>query len=349
MSYNVGSMSQSGVSVRMTSHNVGNMSQGGVSVRRKGKRYMRIITFWEAMDSSEAEQWHAAIQEEYEGLMDMGVWKLVPQPKDHKMIKCRWMFVYKSNGQYKAWLVTKGFTQIQGIDYEETFYLLARYKSVWYLLPHTALLNWEIKTMDVKMAYLHGVLKEEIYMEQPEGFIAEGEKDKVCNLVLSLYGLKQAGQVWNRTFANTIKKKLDFETKHSDVGVYILHQWQGGITKIILILCVDDLLLLGKDQSEIEDVKCQLGELYHMKDLGPTSSYSGDSNHQRLQKQIYVDRSTSIHWKCTKEVQTSRCKQRKNSSPSHLTLREVWRNVKHWNQDFIPTDDQNIDLCCYWH
>ena len=70
--------------------------------------------------------------------------------------------------------------------------------------------------MDVKLAYLHGVLEEEIYMEQPEGFIAQGEEDKVCRLVHSLYGLKQAGWVWNRTFAHTIKRKLGFNTIHSD-------------------------------------------------------------------------------------------------------------------------------------
>ena len=62
--------------------------------------------------------------------------------------------------------------------------------------------------MDVKLAYLHGVLNEEIYMEQPEGFIAKGEANKVCRLIRSLYGLKQAGRVWNRTFANTIKKEI---------------------------------------------------------------------------------------------------------------------------------------------
>ena len=118
--------------------------------------------------------------------------------------------------------VAIGYTQVQGIDYEETFSPVARYKSIHYLLAHAALLNWEIKAMDVKLAYLHGVLKEEIYMEQQEGFIAKGNEDKVCKLMHSLYGLKQAGQVWNRTFANMIKKKLVFEMIHSDAGVYIL-------------------------------------------------------------------------------------------------------------------------------
>ena len=132
--------------------------------------------------------------------------------------------------------------------------------------------------MDVKLAYLHGVLEEEIYMAQPEGFVALGEEDKVCRLVHSLYGLKQAGQVWNRTFAHTIKRKLGFDTIHSDAGVYVVyyhHKRGDSETDMILILYVNDLLLLGEDLSKIEDIKCQLGKLCQMKDLGPASSYLG--------------------------------------------------------------------------
>ena len=99
----------------------------------------------------------------------------------------------KSDGCYKARLVAKGYTQVQGIDYEETFFPVVRYESIRYLLVHAALQDWEIEVMDVKLAYLHRVQEEEIYMEQPEGFVAQGEEDKVCKLVCSLYGLKQAG------------------------------------------------------------------------------------------------------------------------------------------------------------
>ena len=129
----------------------------------------------------------------------------------------------KSDRCYKVRLVVKGYIQVQGIDYEETFSLVARYESIRYLLADAALQGWEIEAMDVKLAYIHGVLEEEIYMEQLEGFIAQGEEDKVCRLVCSLYGLKQAGCVWNRTFAHTIKRKLGFNTIHSDAGVYVLH------------------------------------------------------------------------------------------------------------------------------
>ena len=105
----------------------------------------------------------------------MGVWKLVDCPSNSKTIKCRWAYILKADGRYKVRLVAKGYTQVQGIDYEETFLPVARYESIQYLLAHAALLDWEIEEMDVKLVYLHGVLEGEIYMEQLEGFIAKGE------------------------------------------------------------------------------------------------------------------------------------------------------------------------------
>ena len=126
----------------------------------------------------------------------------------------------KADGRYKTRLVTKGYTQVQGIDYEETFSLVARYESIRYLLAHAALLDWEIEAMDVKLAYLHGVLEEEIYMEQPEGFVAKGEENKVCKLVRSLYGLKQAGRVWNRTFLHTQLKRNWASPRYTLMQVY---------------------------------------------------------------------------------------------------------------------------------
>ena len=150
-------------------------------------------SYREAMSSPDKDKWFAASTEEFEGLMDMGTWKLVDRPIDCKTIKCRWTYVFKSDGHYKSQLVAKGYTQVQGIDYEETFSPVARYESIRYLLTHAVLQDWEIEAMNVKLAYLHGVLEEEIYMEQPEGFVAKGDEDKVCKLIHSLYGLKQAG------------------------------------------------------------------------------------------------------------------------------------------------------------
>ena len=143
-------------------------------------------SYREAMNLEDSDKWLVASQEEFNGLTEMGVWKLVDHPSDRKTIKCRWTYVLKADGRYKVRLVAKGYTQVQGIDYEETFSPVARYESIQYLLAHAALLDWEIEAMDVKLPYLHGALDEEIYMEQPEGFIAKGEENKVCRLIQSL-------------------------------------------------------------------------------------------------------------------------------------------------------------------
>ena len=114
-------------------------------------------SYWEAMNSPDKEKWLKASEEEFEGLTKMGVWKLVDCPSDLKTIKCRWTYVLKSNSCYKARPVVKGYTQVQGIYYEETFSLVVRYKSIRYLLMHATLQDWEIEAMDIKLAYLHGV------------------------------------------------------------------------------------------------------------------------------------------------------------------------------------------------
>ena len=87
-------------------------------------------SYQEAMRLEGSKKWLATSQEEFDGLTEMGVWKLVDHPHDHKAIKCRWTYILKSDGRYKAKLVSKGYTQVQGIDYEETFSLVARYESI---------------------------------------------------------------------------------------------------------------------------------------------------------------------------------------------------------------------------
>ena len=181
-------------------------------------------TLKQALKTADCKKWLAGSKEEYDNLIEMGTWKLVSLPHDKRPIKCRWRYVIKADGHFKARLVTKSFTQVQGIDYKETFSPVSRYESIQYILAHAALLDWEIKAMDVKTAFLYGELKEEIYMEQPEGFVVKGQEKKVCKLIKSIYGLKQARRVWYELMADTLRRKLGFEWIHSDARVYVLRR-----------------------------------------------------------------------------------------------------------------------------
>jgi len=113
--------------------------------------------------------------------------------------------------------------QIPGIDYDETFSPVAHFESLQLLLALAALEDWEIQQMDVKSAFLNGMLDEEIYMEQPIGFITPGTETKVCHLKRAIYGLKQASRTWNLQFHGFLTG-IGYMRTHADAGVYVKHQ-----------------------------------------------------------------------------------------------------------------------------
>ena len=161
-------------------------------------------TYKQAMRLPLKSKWQEATRDEYNSLIEMGTWILVSPPKHRNVIKCKWVFTVKADSCYKAQVIAKGFTQEHGIDYEETFSPMTRYESIRYLLAHATLEDWEIEALDVKTVYLYGELKDEINMAQPEGFIKSGQEHKVCKLVKSIYGLKQARRVWYKTISKTL-------------------------------------------------------------------------------------------------------------------------------------------------
>jgi hypothetical protein len=144
--------------------------------------------------------WDTTMNEEYLSLMANDTWDLVPLLKGRKLVKCKWVYKtkYASDGsveRHKAWLVSKGFSQVEGIDYNETFSPVAKMNSICLVLSLVASHKWEVHQMDVKYAFLHGDLQEEIYMEQPPGYV-QNDSSLVCFLKKSLYGLKQAPRAW---------------------------------------------------------------------------------------------------------------------------------------------------------
>ncbi|CDO74894.1 hypothetical protein BN946_scf184988.g1, partial [Trametes cinnabarina] len=220
----------------------------------------------DAMKSPDADKWRAAEKAEYDSLMENKTWVLVPRPKDRQVVANRWVYDIKHDGRYKARLVAKGFTQVWGEDYHETFSPVARFESIRYLLAHAALEDWDIESMDVKTAFLNGDLEEEIYMEQPEGWVVRGKEDYVCLLKKAIYGLKQASRQWNLKIHKSLLD-LGFTRTYSDAGVYVYWR-QGGDKVTLVVLYVDDLLLLGDDRKHIKQIKDALKKQYKMTDLG---------------------------------------------------------------------------------
>ena len=144
-------------------------------------------------------------------------------------------------------------------------------KSIRILLSIVSSLDYKIWQMDVKTAFLNGYLEEEIYMSQPDGFIKEGQEQKVCKLLKSIYGLKQASRSLNLRFDETIKA-YGFEKNRDGPYVYKLIKDQ---TVVFLVLYVDDNLLIGNNVAKLSDVKNWLAEQFQMKHLGNASYVLG--------------------------------------------------------------------------
>ena len=135
------------------------------------------------------------MQEEIKSLYANDTWDLVSLPKGRKALPNKWVYkVKKIEGKpkYKARLVAKGYAQKEGIDFQEVFSPVVKMTTLRVLFALTAMLNLELYQMDVKIAFLHGDIDEEIYMKQPEGFVVPNKEHLVCKLKRSLYGLKQA-------------------------------------------------------------------------------------------------------------------------------------------------------------
>ncbi|KAL7281533.1 hypothetical protein ACG7TL_004850 [Trametes sanguinea] len=222
------------------------------------------------LPEAEQKEWKAACQEELEALRRRKVFELVDRPKGRKVIKNRWVFDVKSDGRKKARLVAKGFSQVEGIDYDQIFSPVVRFETVRLILALAALENWYITGLDVRNAYLYGKLDEEIYMEQPEGFVAKGQERKVLRLLRALYGLKQAGRAWWSTL-NQSMKELGFSRLVSDPGLFICKDKNGQL--VIVVVYVDDALFCGPDKALVEKMKAKFMKKWECRDLGEVKEF----------------------------------------------------------------------------
>ena len=165
-------------------------------------------------------EWETAMLEELESLQKQNVFELTNLPKGHKSIGCRWVFDVKTDSQKKARLAAQGLSQVEGIDFDELFSPVVRSESVRIIFALATLHSWYMTGVDVCTAYLYGKLDEEIYMWQPEGFIARGQESKVICLCRALYSLKQAGLAWWKELSQSMNA-LGFKCLNSDARIFV--------------------------------------------------------------------------------------------------------------------------------
>jgi histone deacetylase 1/2 len=179
-------------------------------------------TLGEALDDV---HWREAMNDEYQALIENKTWHLVPPSSTHNIIDCKWVFHIKTNvddtiDRYKARLLAKGFKQRHGIDYEETFSPVVNLATIRLVLNIVVSRGWSLRQLDVKNAFLHGILEEEVYMKQPPSFEHPHTPHFMCKLDKAIYGLKKAPRAW---FARLSIKltALGFVPSKADTSLFL--------------------------------------------------------------------------------------------------------------------------------
>ena len=224
---------------------------GAISDSREDPR-----TVNEAQSRSDWPLWQQAMDREMKTLKDAGTWETVPRPTGRNIVGSKWVFRIKRKAdgdidKYKARLVARGFTQIYGTDYFETYSPVAKLSSLRTILALAAHEDWDIDCFDFDGAYLNGELgkDEDIYMKNPPGY--DEDDSTVKHLKKSLYGLKQAGRKWYDTLKRTLAN-LGFRVSDADPGVF--HARDGDHPTIIAVH-VDDCTITSSSAELVQDYK----------------------------------------------------------------------------------------------
>ena len=230
---------------------------------------------FEAMKSPNWQKWAIALDKEHLALLANDTWVVVSPddvPAGHEIISCKWLFHVKSDGTFKCRWVARGFEQVEGWDYQETYAAVARADSYRLITAVAVTCNWVIENIDIKTAFLNGTIDCDIYIELPDG--------RVGKLLKSLYGLKQAPKIWYDTL-NAVLSNLGFITLPTDASAYMqssTHESNGTIyvaPDLILSVHVDDIEVAGRNQEIIDAFKTELRKHFQITELGPIKRYLG--------------------------------------------------------------------------
>jgi hypothetical protein len=218
------------------------------------------------------------MQDEYDALVNNGTWSLVPRPPHANVVLGKWIYKHKfhfdgSLARYKDRWVVRGFLQQPRIDFDETFSPVVKQAMI-RIVPNIALSrSWPIHQLDVKNAFLHGTLDEEVYCQQPPGFVDTRCPDYVYRLRKSLYGLKQAPRAWYQRFAH-FTHWLRFVASKSDVSLFIYRHEQ---ELAYILLYVDNIVITASTDLLLQRLTQRLHFEFAMTDLGALSYFLGIS------------------------------------------------------------------------
>lgn len=230
-------------------------------------------TYYDAQKNPNAAKWRAAMEEEMEALIKNETWRLVEKPKGANVLGNRWVYKVKEDPdgstRFKARLVVKGCQQKAGLDYAETFSPVASFDSIRIILAQIAVSKMYTRQFDVKTAFLHGQLEDEVYMRQPEGF-SDGT-NKICRLQRSLYGLKQSPRCWNKQFVQCLEK---FKMRCTSVEPCVFTTEDRDENQLVLAIYVDDGLIASRNKDRIEELLSYLEQQIEIK-INPLSLFLG--------------------------------------------------------------------------
>jgi len=248
-------------------------------------------TYEQAINSDDAEHWKAAMDAEMNMLTENDTWEVMPLPPGRTETKGKWIYTIKQGKQenevtYKARYVARGYSQVHGIDYDETFSPTTRFTTIRMLLQKAVNESLHLHQMDVKGAYLNAPIDKDIYVQQPPGYELTDESNRqlTCHLKKSLYGLKQSGRNWHNTLTDFLKSK-GFRVSDTDPCVYILQTPSN--ERIIILFWVDDIILASSNTTLIETTKQDLNTRFKMDDRGELRWFLG-VDFKRLADGSYV-------------------------------------------------------------
>jgi hypothetical protein len=227
-------------------------------------------------EASKDDHWVKAMNNELDQIEKNNTWEMVQRPEGKNVIGSKWIFKNKLNEQgkfirNKARLVCKGYAQIEGLDFSETFAPVEILEPIRMFLAYAHHKRFKVYQMDVKSAFLNGDLSEEVYMEQPEGFKLSDNPDLVCKMKKYLYGLKQAPRAWYHRLDTYLKDK-GFKRGTTDNNMYIKTEDNN---LLIVLVYVDDIIFGCNKDSLVQWFASAMESEFEMSMIGELSFFLG--------------------------------------------------------------------------